>query len=140
MCRAESPQERKSIFLPHQSDCRAGVHEERFPRASCTHGNLVSRRQALIKCRMANTKCQCQIERASLPSKERSSRREENLSSTAEQHGANELPTVARITEFARTHVRGYRVVVAEVVAVERAPSPSPPSHGGEGRGEEGLP
>src|SRR5213075_160198 len=49
----------------------------------------------------------------------------------------NELRTVARITEFGRTHVRGYREVVAEVVAVERAPSPSPPSHGGEGRGEE---
>src|SRR5947207_3365333 len=65
-----------------------------------------------------------------------SSRRQENLSSTVEQHGANELRTVARITEFAGTHVRGYRVVVAEVVAVERAPSPSPPSHGGgPGRG-----
>src|SRR5947207_15805203 len=66
----------------------------------------------------------------------RSSRRQENLSSTVEQHGANELRTVARITEFGRTHVRGYREVVAEVVAVERAPSPSPPAHGGgPGRG-----
>ena len=44
-----------------------------------------------------------------------SCRREENLSATAEEHEANELGPSRESGKFARTDVRGYLVVVADV-------------------------
>ena len=54
-------------------------------------------------------------ERRHFPASTAVSRRKENLSSRAEQHEANELEQSRESGKFARTDVRGYLVVVADV-------------------------